>query len=343
MVDLRKQDSPKNTNEDALLGLRLPDGGLPDSENTPAAMAAHHRNALHDAKRKWSSVTISPDTDPLSAYLNRLNHLAPLPASTQKKLAICYLENGDEAAARLLILTNLRLVVKLAKEYQRRKTDLLELIQQGNLGLSEALTRYDPRRGVKFTSYAQYWIRAMILNYLMNHTHPVRIGGSRAGRKLFYNLKKARRSIMHNGHKPTAERVAQFLDVKVDEVVRIAAQLDAPPVYLDAQAPGHEETTLGELMQSETINPESAAAEYDLARQIRDVIEAFAKQIPDPRRVSIWERRMIAEDPNTLAELGERWGVSKERIRQIEVGMREDFRVFLLDHLGDDIQLDWLN
>lgn len=343
MADLRNQDFLNTTNEDPLLGLRLPDGGLPDARETAASQKSDHIIALRDAKRKWSAVTISPDTDPLSAYLNRLNHLAPLPAAAQKELALSYLEHGDEAAARLLILTNLRLVVKLAKEYQRRKTDLLELIQQGNLGLSEALTRYDPRRGVKFTSYAQYWIRAMILNYLMNHTHPVRIGGSRAGRKLFYNLKKARRTLMHNGHQPTAERVAQFLDVKVDEVVRIAAQLDAPPVYLDAQAPGHEETTLGELMESETIDPETAAAEYDLARQIRDVIDAFALQVPDARRVAIWEERMIAEEPKTLAELGEQWGVSKERIRQIEVGMREDFRAYLLERLGEDIQLDWLN
>jgi RNA polymerase sigma-32 factor len=341
MTDVGRNDSSKSTYHNALLGKRLPDGGTPDGGSQIERQDC--RQALLEAKKLWSSVTISPDSDPLSAYLNRLNHLAPLPSSAQQELAVRYLENGDQDAAKLLVLTNLRLVVKLAKEYQRRKTDLLELIQQGNLGLSEALTRYDPHRGVKSTSYAQYWIRAMILNYLMNHTHPVRIGGSRAGRKLFYNLKKARRTLMHNGHQPTAARVAQFLDVKEDEVVRIAAQLDAPPVYLDAQAPGHEDTTLGELMQAETIDPEAAAAEYDLASQIRDVIDEFAQGIKDERRVSIWEQRMIADDPKTLAELGEEWGVSKERIRQIEVGMRDDFRIFLLDRLGDDVQLDWLN
>src|SRR5690554_3144513 len=313
---------------------------LPDaSDDDPEG----YKSALLEAKKLWSCASISADSDPLSAYLSRLNHLEPLPWAAQQQLARRYKEHDDRDAARLLVLTNLRLVVKLAKEYQRRKTDLLELIQQGNLGLSEALTRYDPYREVKFTSYAQYWIRALILNYLMNHTHTVRIGGSRAGRKLFYNLKKARRSIMHNGHQPTAERVAQFLDVRVDEVVRIAAQLDAPPVYLDAQAPGHEETTLGELMQADSADPETAAADNDLSCQIHQVIDAFARQIPDPRRVSIWRQRMVAEEPATLAELGEQWGVSKERIRQIEVGMREDFRIFLLAQLGDDIQLDWLS
>ncbi|MFW5966751.1 MAG: sigma-70 family RNA polymerase sigma factor [Persicimonas sp.] len=313
----------------------LPDGGVSaDDEGCEPA--------LFEAKKLWSQAHISAETDPLSAYLNRLNHLEPLPSDTQQELAVRYKEHQDQEAAKLLVLTNLRLVVKLAKEYQRRKTDLLELIQQGNLGLSEALTRYDPYRGVKFTSYAQYWIRAMILNYLMNYTHPVRIGGSRAGRKLFYNLKKARRTLMQNGHKPTASRVAEYLDVREAEVVRVAAQLDAPPVYLDAEAPGHEETTVGELMEADSISPESAAAEYDLSSQISEVISEYGDGIEDTRKQAIWNERMVADDAKTLAELGEDWGVSKERIRQIEVGMRKDFRSFLVERLGDDIELEWL-
>ena len=331
MSESTRKEPSRDAYEDA-----LPDGGTHKQDDDAC------QNALLEAKKLWSSVQISADTDPLSAYLNRLNHLEPLPSETQQELAVRYMENDDEEAAKLLILTNLRLVVKLAKEYQRRKTDLLELVQQGNLGLSEALTRYDPYRGVKFTSYAQYWIRAMILNYLMNYTHPVRIGGSRAGRKLFYNLKKARRALIKNGQKPTASRVAEYLNVKEDEVVRVAAQLDAPPVYLDAEAPGHEETTVGELMESETVDPESAAAEYDLASQIRHVIDEFGDGISDERKSAIWVERMIADDAKTLAELGDDWGVSKERIRQIEVGMREDFRSFLMGELGDDVKLEWL-
>jgi RNA polymerase sigma-32 factor len=182
----------------------------------------------------------------------------------------------------------------------------------------------------------------MILNYLMNQTHPVRIGGSRAGRKLFYNLKKARRALIQGGQKPTAASVAEYLDVKEEEVVRIAAQLDAPPVYLDAQAPGHEDTTVGELMESDSVNPETAAAEYDIQSQIRRCIDLFGEGIDDERRQSIWFDRMIADEAKTLAELGDDWGVSKERIRQIEVGMREDFRKFLMENLGDDVQLEWL-
>ncbi|MFU8803954.1 MAG: sigma-70 family RNA polymerase sigma factor, partial [Bradymonadaceae bacterium] len=235
------------------------------------------------------------------------------------------------------------LVVKLAREYQRRWTNLLDLIQEGNVGLAEAVTRYDPYRGVKFTSYAQYWIRAMILNYLMNHLHPVKIGSSRAGRKLFYNLKKARRELIRQGHdNPTPSLIAEYLDVDEKEVVRVAAQLDAPPVYLDAQAPGHEKTTIGELMESGGADPEEMVTDYDLSSRLRDTIVEYGDNIDGDRERAIWFERMIAEDSKSLVELGDAWGVSKERIRQVEVQIREDFKKFLINKLGEDVKVDFL-
>ena len=290
-----------------------------------------------------AGLDISADADPMTAYLARLNYVEPLPAEQQQELAERFVEEGDLNAAKMLILTNLRLVVKLAREYQRRWTDLLDLVQEGNVGLAEAVKRYDPYRGVKFTSYAQYWIRAMILNYLMNHLHPVKIGSSRAGRKLFYNLKKTRRELIRKGHEPTPQLVAEYLDVDPKEVVRVSAQLDAPPVFLDAEAPGHEGTTVGELMESDdALNPEDAAVEYDLASQIQNAIDDYGESIEDDRKRAIWFERMIAEDGKSLVELGDDWGVSKERIRQVEVQIREDFKEYLLDRLGDDVEIDWL-
>jgi|SRR5690554_1500311 len=285
---------------------------------------------------------LSAQTDPLTAYLARLNYVEPLPSAQQQELAERYVDDGDLNAAKMLILTNLRLVVKLAREYQRRWTNLLDLIQEGNVGLSEAVKRYDPYRGVKFTSYAQYWVRAMILNYLMNHLHPVKLGSSRAGRKLFYNLKKTRRELIRLGHQPTPQLIAEYLDVDESEVMRVAAQLDAPPVFLDAQAPGHEKTTVGELMSSEAMDPETAAAERDLSTQIQAAIDGFGEQIEDPRNRVIWYERMIAEEPRSLLNLGEEWGVSKERIRQVEVQIRSTFKEYLLEQMGDDVEIDWL-
>jgi RNA polymerase sigma-32 factor len=291
---------------------------------------------------KMSALDVSSDADPVATYMARLQKVEPLPADDQQELARRYLEEDDMDAAKLLILTNMRLVVKLAKEYKRRWADMLDLVQEGNVGLAEAVTRYDPYRGVKFTSYAQYWIRAMILNYLMNFVHPVRIGGSRAGRKLFYNLKKARRELSRRGVKPTARKVAEYLSVDEKEVVRVGAQLDAPPVALDAPAPGYDGTTVGQLMKGDHVAPEDAFAEYEISSQIEESIQAFGDQLEDPRESAIWFERMIIDDGKTLKELGHDWDVSKERIRQVEVEIREDFRKFLLDRVGDDVEISWL-
>lgn len=290
-----------------------------------------------------SDFELSAQTDPLTAYLARLNYIEPLPADKQQELAERYINDNDVNAAKMLILTNLRLVVKLAREYQRRWTNLLDLIQEGNVGLSEAVIRYDPYRGVKFTSYAQYWIRAMILNYLMNHLHPVKIGSSRAGRKLFYNLKKARRALIKEGYtNPTPAMIAEYLDVDEKEVVRVAAQLDAPPVFLDAQAPGHEKTTIGELMESGHENPETVVSTNEFSTRLHEVIQAFGEQLKNDRERDIWNKRMVAEDAMSLVELGDEWDVSKERIRQIEVQIRKQFKRFLIDKMGDEIEVDFL-
>lgn len=282
--------------------------------------------------------------DPLSTYLSRLSYIAPLKAADQQALAERYVEDGDVNAGKMLIVTNLRLVVKIAREYQRRWTNLLDLIQEGNVGLAEAVTRYDPYRGVKFTSYAQYWIRAMILNYLMNHLHPVKIGSSRAGRKLFYNLKKARRELIRQGHRnPTPALIAEYLEVDESEVVRVAAQLDAPPVYMDARAPGYEKVTYGELMADEDArDPEDIVADEQLSSRIGEAIKGFGEQISDDREKAIWFDRMIAEDAKSLVDLGEEWGVSKERIRQVEVQIREKFRKYLLANFGEEIEINFL-
>ena len=290
-----------------------------------------------------TDLNLPANADPLTAYLARLNYIEPLASEQQQQLAERYTEDDDLNAGKMLVMTNLRLVVKLAREYQRRWTNLLDLIQEGNVGLAEAITRYDPYRGVKFTSYAQYWIRAMILNYLMNHTHPVKIGSSRAGRKLFYNLKKARRQLRRQGKRnPTPADIAEYLEVDEKEVIRIAAQLDAPPVYLDAQAPGHEQTTIGELMEADSTDPEAAVADYDLVERLRAAMEAFGKQIEDDRKNAIWHERMVIDEGKSLVDLGDDWGVSKERIRQVEVEIRDDFRRFLLDRLGDHVEKEFL-
>ncbi len=279
--------------------------------------------------------------DPLTQYLSRLRHIEPLPTEEQQALAVRYREGGDVRAAQKLVLTNLRLVVKIAREYQRRWANLLDLIQEGNVGLAEAVKRYDPYRGVKFTSYAQYWIRALILNYLMNHFQPVKIGSTRAGRKLFYNLKKAREQLRRQGFMATPNLIADMLGVDEAEVVRVSGYLDAPPVSIDAKAPGYDKTTYGELLPAQGESPEESAAQDQIDVQLSDTFAAFGEQLKNDRERAIWYERMTAPDPASLIQLGERFGVSKERIRQVEVQIRKRFKSFLLERHGESIQFEF--
>lgn len=278
------------------------------------------------------------EADPLTLYLSHIRNHPILDAENQQKLAIRYKNEDDLEAAQLLVLTNLRLVVKIAREYKRRWANLLELIQEGNVGLSEAIQRYDPYRHVKFTSYAQYWIRAMILNYLMNHFQPIRIGSTRAGRKLFYNLKKARAQLVQEGYtNPTPALVAERLGVSEQDVIDVSRHLDQPALSIDQNAPGYENTTIGELLRDDDENPEHTVAHEDFYAKVHAIMQEFSTHISDPRELALWNRRLMAEEPVTLAELGVEYGISKERIRQIEARLKERFKDFIMARIDGDI------
>ena len=278
------------------------------------------------------------EADPLTLYLSHIRNHPILDAENQQKLAIRYKNEDDLEAAQLLVLTNLRVVVKIAREYKRRWANLLELIQEGNVGLSEAIQRYDPYRHVKFTSYAQYWIRAMILNYLMNHFQPIRIGSTRAGRKLFYNLKKARAQLVQEGYtNPTPALVAERLGVSEQDVIDVSRHLDQPALSIDQNAPGYENTTIGELLRDDDENPEHTVAHEDFYAKVHAIMQEFSTHISDPRELALWNRRLMAEEPVTLAELGVEYGISKERIRQIEARLKERFKEFIMARIDGDI------
>jgi RNA polymerase sigma-32 factor len=278
-----------------------------------------------------------PVSDPLTTYLAQLRHIAPLPAEEQQTLAEIYHGRGDTEAARRLVMSNLRLVVKIAREYHRRRTSLMELIQEGNVGLAEAIRRYDPYRGVKFTSYAQYWIRAMILNYLMNVMQLVKVGSTRSGRKLFYNLQKAREELIHQGYlTPSTRQLAEHLGVRESDVVEVARILDQPALSLESPAPGLESTPLSSVISdSEAKTPEQLVETADLQRQIRAALNYFRSTIHDERELSIWDERVTADEPASLQELGDRFNVSRERIRQVGKTLKERFKAHWIATIGE--------
>ena len=330
------------TEDPDLLPEDLPEAGAKSSRgyevqsvdvDSPGGMLAL-RNAF-----KPKRYSTDPSADPLTVYLSHIRNHPILDSESQQKLAIRYKKDNDLEAAQLLVMTNLRLVVKIAREYKRRWANLLELIQEGNVGLSEAIQRYEPYRHVKFTSYAQYWIRAMILNYLMNHFQPIRIGSTRAGRKLFYNLKKARAQLQREGYtNPTPALVAEKLGVSEQDVIDVSRHLDQPALSIDQTAPGYENTTIGELLRDdEDASPEETVANEDFYGKVHEIMNAFGESLTDPREQALWNRRLIADEPITLSELGNEYHISKERIRQIETRLKDRFKTYISQRIDGNI------
>ena len=280
--------------------------------------------------------------DLLGAYLAEIRRHPLLDPEEEKILAIQYMETQDPEAAARLVTANLRLVVKLAFQYHRQWANVLDLIQEGNVGLVEALSRYDPYRGVRFSSYAQYWIRAMILRFLMDNYRMVRLGSTRHGRKLFFSLKKEKDRLERMGISPTTKAVAESLQIPEKEVINVDQHLSAPALSLHAPMGGEDGRALSEVVaDKDAPSPEDTVASEDLGAKVRAALEAFAHTLKDDREVTIWYERLVAQDTVSLAVLGERYGVSKERIRQVEARIKRRLKIHLRRELGDEIDFEF--
>lgn len=281
--------------------------------------------------------------DLLTHYLSEIRRYSLLDPEEEREVALRYYEGGDAEAAERLVTANLRLVVKIAFQYHRQWSNVLDLIQEGNVGLVEALSRYDPYRGIRFSSYAQYWIRAMILRFLMDNFRLVRLGSTRNGRKLFFQLQKERERLLREGQPATVSQLAERLSVPESEIIAVDQHMRAPAMSLTAPASGDPEgRTLGELVpDDEAGDPESAMASTELGSIVRDKLTAFAATLDDEREQAIWKERLIANEPASLSDLGDRYDVSKERIRQIEVRVKKRLKQYLQQELGEEIAFEF--
>jgi RNA polymerase sigma-32 factor len=273
--------------------------------------------------------------DALTAYMAELRRYPPISREEEHELAVRWVEEGDPSAARQLVLSNLRLVVKIAMEYRRAWTNVLDLIQDGNVGLLEAVQRYDPYQGVKLSTYAVYWIRAYILQYILDNFRIVRLGTTRAQRKLFWRLNKEKRALEREGFEVEPRLIAERLDVTEAEVEDMEMRLRESDLSMNAPArrdePGAE---FGDFMRSAGASAEENVADSELRRVFMDQVRAFTESL-DARDRRIVEERVLADEPKTLADLGEEFGVSRERVRQIEARIVKQLREYLKENLVD--------
>jgi RNA polymerase sigma-32 factor len=277
-------------------------------------------------------------TDPLQAYLREVQRHALLTPDEEKRLTTHYAETQDVRTAARLVTANLRLVVKLAYEYRRAYKNIMDLIQEGNIGLMQAVKRYDPYRGVKLSSYAAWWIRAYILRFILNNWRLVKLGTTQAQRKLFFNLNKEKAKLAAMGIEPTSAEIALRLNVDEKEVTEMDRRLSSGEASLDAPVgdPDGRSVSRLDLMPSANSGPDAAYEHSEMGSLVKKHLERFRETLKG-KDVIIFEKRMVAEEPLTLQELGDEFGISRERVRQLEARLTAKLRVFLQAELGDSV------
>jgi RNA polymerase sigma-32 factor len=313
--------------DDARGAEELPVEAEPVAEPEPVALET-------DAEEPPADTAAVVRYDPLQRYLSEIRKYPLLSREEEHELAVRYKETKDIEAAYKLVTANLRLVVLIAREYQRAFRNLLDLVQEGNIGLMEAVKNFDPYRGVRFPSYAVWWIRAYVIRYVMNNWRMVKLGTTQAQRKLFFNLQKEKDRLESQGFAAEPKLIAQRLDVKVSEVVEMDQRLNARDLSVDATVGDRDDTTMLDLLPSPSPTAEDRVATAESFELVQQKIKAFGETLAGKDRV-IFDERLLAEEPKTLQEIGDRFGISRERVRQIEERLKKKLKAYLKAEVKD--------
>jgi RNA polymerase sigma-32 factor len=287
----------------------------------------------------WNNALESSSvSDPLRRYLEEVRRYPMLDPETEMSLAERMHRLNDLDAAKALVQANLRLVVKIAFEYQSITTNLLDMIQEGNIGLMKAVSKYDPAKGVKLGYYATWWIRSYILKYLLDNFRLVKIGTTQAQKKLFYHLMREKQRLEAQGLFAGPKLLAERLDVREKDVVEMEQRLSGRGAELSIDAPidsgageGPSRTFKDSLVDS-TENQEQRLEREEWLQLLGEHLPAFRQELNEKER-RILDERLLSDDPKTLQEIADRYGLTRERARQIEAKLLEKLRARLKEHL----------
>ncbi|MFA7060438.1 MAG: RNA polymerase sigma factor RpoH [Pedobacter sp.] len=272
-------------------------------------------------------------TDSLSLYLAEIRKFPVLSEEDEHRHAVKFFEEKDLESAHALITSNLRFVVKVATEFRHYGLKILDLIQEGNIGLMLAVRKYNPYRGIRLISYAVWWIKAYIQNHIISAWSLLKIGTTQAQRKLFFKLREAKNAIRKlSGGEDDIHATAQVLDVTDHEVLEMEQRLQGE-LSLDAEIPGSEGLTVLEGLVDDRMNQEELLAKYQMNQQLQRQV-AQAVSILNEKERFIIERRITSDDPMTLQEIAVNFSISRERVRQIEEGALKKMKQALLPVLA---------
>jgi|UniRef100_A0A7C4EU92 RNA polymerase sigma-32 factor len=257
------------------------------------------------------------ETDGLKIYMSQIECYPVLSREEENELAKRYREQGDKEAGDVLVTANLRFVIKVALGYRNYGIRLMDLIQEGNIGLIKAVERFDPDKGYRLISYAIWWIKAYIQNYIIRSWSLVKMGTTQAQRKLFYRISDLPEFKNVDDHYENVSKLAEKINVTQDEVIDMAARLKAHDFSLDDLISDTSRESFADTLRDESPDQETTLGELQEKMDLKIWAENAIKTL-NAREQYIVEQRLLSDSPLTLKELGKRFGITRERARQIE-------------------------
>ena len=272
--------------------------------------------------------------DPFSAYLQEIRKYPTLTEEEEKELAILYKNTGDLDSAYKLTTANLMLVVKIAMTFKREWQGLMDLVQEGNIGLMKAVKNFDPFRGVRLSAYATWWIKSYILKHILDNWRLVRVGTTNARRKMLFNLKKEKEKLEREGFDPTPKLLAEKFGVGEKEVIDVSASIGAMDVSIDTPLRDDSSMTPAQSLSQGGPSVESNAEQNQFRQILNKNIENFKTEL-NSNEIEILELRILSEDPLSLQEIGERRGVTREAVRQAEQRLLKKFKNYIEEKMPE--------
>lgn len=294
-------------------------------------------DATHPIKESTDLTTY----DPLRRYLLEISKFHQIDREDEQRLAVRYRETGDREAAYRLVTSNLRLVVKIAMIYHKIYSNLMDLIQEGNLGLIHAVKRFDPYRGTRLPTYAAWWIKAYILKFLLDNARMVKIGTTNVRRKILMNLNRQKRELEDKGITPTHQLLAKNLGVAEEEIREVERGMSGGDISLDAPIPGADDKkrfvdTIHQMEQS--VDDKIAHGEF--RELLERKFEAFSETLSERERI-ILNQRLIADSPQTLQQIADLYGISREAVRVAEKRLINKLKKYMVESFGDAREIEF--
>jgi RNA polymerase sigma-32 factor len=292
------------------------------------AVVKNASSSLVKAKSDLASI------DPLTRYIKEISRYSLLSPEEEKELTQSLLETGDIEVAKKLVVANLRLVVKIALEYRHAYKNVMDLIQEGNIGLMKAVSKYDPSKGAKLSYYASWWIRSYILKFILDNFRLVKIGTTQDQKKLFYNLLKEKERLLQMGVEVDHKVLSENLGVSEKAVVEMDHRLSSfgQEVSIDKSIDDDEGKSFADLLSDAGLNPEDEFSQKESLTILQNHLEKFMETLK-PRDLEIFKNRLLNEVPLSLQAIADQYGVSRERIRQVEERLIQQLKVYMADFL----------